>query len=95
MPYTIGQAKVKDYAKWESAFGAPEGKAARKAAGAKSWQVFRTANDPNEIIVLVEWNNLDNARKYYQNKEFLQRQLGIGVLGLWTDYLEEVERESV
>jgi len=80
MTFTLNRAKAEDYVKWKSAFGAPEGKTARKAAGAKSWQIFRNADDPNEIIVLIEWDNIDNARKYYQNKEFLQRQPGIGVL---------------
>ena len=95
MPYTIVRAKVEDYAKWKSGFSAPEGKARRKAAGAKSWQILHSKDDPNRIVTVMEWDNLDNARKYYQNKEFLQMQPGIGVLGLWTEYLEEVERESV
>ena len=95
MPYILSQVKIEDYATWKSAFGNPEGKANRKAAGAKSWQIFRSKDDPNHIVLLMEWDNLDSARKYYQNKGFLEKQPGIGVLQLWLSYLEEVEKESV
>jgi heme-degrading monooxygenase HmoA len=94
VPYIMSQVKLEDFATWKAAFGAPEGRASRKAAGAKSWQLFRSKDDANEIMLLIEWDSLDSARKYYHNKEWLERQAKIGVLQLWIHYLEEVEKES-
>jgi heme-degrading monooxygenase HmoA len=96
MPYVLGRVKVEDYTKWKSGFGAPEGNAMRKAAGAKSWQIFHTEDDADDIVVLLEWDNLENARKYYQSKEFQEAQPSAGVTRqVETLFLEEVERGSV
>jgi len=95
MPYILSRVKIRDYDKWFASFNSPEGKAARKASGAKSWHIFQSENDPNEIVALIEWDNLETAKKYYHDKDFLVKQPGIGVLQIWIDYLEEIDEYSV
>jgi heme-degrading monooxygenase HmoA len=96
MPYILGIAKVEDFDKWKSGFSGPEGVAMRKAAGGKSHQIFHPADDPNTVVVLIEWDNLDNARKYFQSKEFREAQPRAGVIGMpEVHFLEEVEEWSI
>lgn len=54
--------KVADYAKWRPVFD-EHGKT-RQASGSKHGHVFRNADNPNEIIVMFEWDSLENARKF-------------------------------
>jgi heme-degrading monooxygenase HmoA len=96
MPYVLAVNKVEDFDKWKSAFGGTEGAAMRKAAGEKAHQIFRSVDDPNRIVVLIEWENLDNVRKYYQSDKFREAQPKAGVTGMPELYfLNEVEKQSV
>lgn len=95
MPYILARIKVEDYTKWKSGFGSPESAATRKANGAKSYQIFCTEDDPNHLVVLIEWDTLDNARKYYQSDKFREAQKNAGVTGPPEMYfLKEVEKGS-
>ncbi len=91
MAYVLSRTRLKDYETWKAAFAGPEGRAARKAAGAKSWRIFRSQNDPNDITVLFEWNSLDNARKYYDTEAFRKKQPKVVLSDPEIFYLEEVE----
>ena len=67
----VTRHKVEDYARWKSAFdGDTE---MRKGAGEKSYQIFHTDDDPNNLAILFEWDNLDNARKFMQSEELRER----------------------
>lgn len=54
--------KVTDFATWMPAFTG-EG-AIRRAHGARQERVFRSAMDPNEVFVLLDWDDLERARLY-------------------------------
>ena len=96
MPYILTILKLRDYAEWKSGFDAEDGVALRKGSGMKCYQIFRTEDDPNKIVLLAEWDNLDNARKHIQSEKLRQihQQLGIPELPE-TYFLEEVEKRSV
>ena len=36
----------------------------RKDAGSKGGQVLRIADDPQEVVVILEWENLQNAEAF-------------------------------
>jgi heme-degrading monooxygenase HmoA len=65
---------IADYAKWHAGFDAHE--AARRAAGATGVnQVYRDVENPNQITVMLEWDNAENARKFASDpalKEVMQ-----------------------
>ena len=95
MPYALAvQLKVEDYAKWKSAFD--EFAAARKAAGQKSYQLFRSLDDPNTLVLLAEYDSLDNMRKFSQSDELREAMQQSGVTDPGMAYeLEELERGTL
>lgn len=54
--------QVTDFAAWMPAF-AEEG-SVRRAHGVRQEHVFRNALDPNEVFVLLDWDDLARARLY-------------------------------
>ena len=96
MPYALSIIKVEDYAKWKSDIDREEDVAMRKAFDMKSIQFFPTEDDPNKIVILTEFDNLDKARKFLQSEELQEVMKQSGVVSmLETYYLGEVERGSV
>jgi hypothetical protein len=79
---------------WESAF--EKGIDMRKAGGEKSYQIFHTTDDSNDLVLLFEWDNLGNARKYVRSEQLREAMKWAGVVGEPdVCLLEEVEKGSV
>jgi heme-degrading monooxygenase HmoA len=70
--------KVTDYEKWKSAFDAHS--VIRQAHGSRGGQLFRNAADPNELVVLLEWDVLEQARQFAQSEEFREVMQRAGVV---------------
>ena len=91
MPYMLVRHKVENYAKWKPAYD--EHAATRKDSGSKKAHLFRNADNPNEIVILFEWDNLDNARKFAQSEDLKKKMQQAGVSEKPDIYfLEEIER---
>src|SRR5215207_1926254 len=74
MPYMLVRHKVEDYERWKPGF--EEHGATRKESGSKGVRLFRNADDPNETVILLEWDDLENARQFAQSddlREAMQR----------------------
>ncbi len=78
MSYVMVKHKVADYARWKPIFDADG--ANRQAAGSKGGQLFRSADDPNEVVMLFEWD-LEKARQFSQREELRAKMQEAGVLG--------------
>jgi heme-degrading monooxygenase HmoA len=78
MPNLLVRHKVEDYAVWKPGYDAHG--AARKAAGCQGTTVFRSADDPNTVVVLLEWNTLENARQFAQSDELRETMQRLGVI---------------
>jgi hypothetical protein len=92
MAYVIVKCKVADYATWKRMFDA--GGASRQAGGSKGGQLFRSDDDPNEVIILLEWD-LEQDRQFRQREALQAKMQEAGVLGPPELYLlEEIERLS-
>jgi heme-degrading monooxygenase HmoA len=90
MAFVLLRGKVQDYARWKPTFD--EHGATRKAAGSKGARVFRSADNPNEVIILMEWDQLKNARQFTQSEDLKKTMEKAGVVGKPDVYfLEEVE----
>jgi heme-degrading monooxygenase HmoA len=61
MPYLLEQHKVHDYALWRAVFDADA--AGQKTAGCCGARILRNADDPEEVVVLFEWDTLERARQ--------------------------------
>jgi len=74
VPYSVSRIKVGDYAKFKPVFD--QASAMRKSYGAKGTNLFRDVDSPNDVIVFIEWANLEDARKFFKSddlKNALQR----------------------
>jgi heme-degrading monooxygenase HmoA len=89
MPYILVRHKVKDYAKWKPVF---DGHTFRKTSGSQGGQLFRTAGDPNELVVLMKWDSLDKAQAFAQSDSLRETMEKAGVADHPDVYfLEEIE----
>jgi heme-degrading monooxygenase HmoA len=92
MAYVMVKHTVADYARWKLVFDADG--ANRQARGSRGGQVFRSADDRNEVVILIEWD-LERARQFSQSEEFRAKMQDAGVLGLPEIFLlEEIEQLS-
>jgi heme-degrading monooxygenase HmoA len=78
MPYLLVRHKVTDYEKWKSAFDAHS--LTRQANGSRGGQLFRNASDPNEVIMLLEWDVLETARQFVQSEDLREVMQRAGVV---------------
>ena len=88
MSYLLVRHKVADFARWKAGFEA--GVALRRVAGEKTYRIFHTAEDPNVLLMLFEWENLDKARQFMNSPILKLGMERCGVtedLGHW--FLEE------
>jgi quinol monooxygenase YgiN len=92
MPYALGKFKVADYERWKQGFAA--GEAIRKAAGSHGALAFRSASDPNEIILLIEWDDLDVGKQVGSSPKVLELQQASGVISPFEPYQEADRFES-
>ncbi len=96
MAYLMFRGKLKDYEKWKPVFD--ELRPKRKEYGAIGGYLYRAADNPNELVVLMEWESVEKARKWAMS-EHVTRALEIGgVTGKREDLfsvLEVIEKVPV
>ena len=91
MTYVLVIHRVEDYSKWKPIYD--EDGATRKAKGSKGLFVFHNANDPNHIVVMSEWENLEKAKNFAESEDLINTMQKAGVVGRpAVFYLEEIER---
>ena len=91
MPYALVRHKVEDYARWKPIFD--KDAANRQASGSMGGYLFRNADDPNELVPLFEWDDLEKVRRFGQSDELRQKMQQAGVADRPDFYfLEEIER---
>jgi len=83
---------VEDYERWKPIFDHDRG-ATRKRSGSKGGWILRNANDPNELVILFEWDSLENARRFANADDLREAMQQAGVADQPDVYfLEEIER---
>lgn len=94
MPYMLVRHNVVDYENWKPIF--EEHGSTRRESGSKGGLLFRNADDPNEVVILLEWDDLENARQFAQSEDLREIMQRYGVIGQPDIYfLEEVEEVPV
>ena len=90
MPYLLVRHKVEDSERWKPGF--EEHGANRKESGSKGVRLFRNADDPNETVIITEWDDLEKARQFAQSDDLRETMQRLGVAGQPDIlFLEEVE----
>lgn len=79
MAHILVRQNVEDYTKWKEAFDVDAD--VRKAGGSQGGQVFQSANDPNEVFILLAWDTMENLRQFAQSDELKERMQRAGVTG--------------
>jgi uncharacterized protein (DUF1330 family) len=93
MPYILIRHKVKDYAKWKPVFD--EHGATRKASGSKGGYLLCNTEDPNEVVIFMEMDDLEKARQLVQSEDLRQAMERSGVIDQPDVYfLDLVDRPS-
>ncbi len=62
MPYVLVRHRVEDYERWKRVFD--EDGARRRESGCRGGLLFRSEEDPSEVVILLEWEDLDAARRF-------------------------------
>jgi heme-degrading monooxygenase HmoA len=92
MPYSLVRLKVADYAKFKPVFD--EVSLVRKAHGSKGGTLFQEADSSDKVTVLLEWDTLENARKFYQSDEIKKALQKSGNIKIDVYYLNKMENVS-
>ena len=69
--------KVEDYTAWREYFDSALD--FRKQSGEESFQLFRSADDPNEVWALVKWESLEKAKAFLDSDELKTKMKESGV----------------
>jgi len=94
VPSLLIRHKVEDYAAWKAVFD--EEAISRRANGSRGGWLFRGVADPNEVLVLLAWDDLDRARWFADSDDLREAMARAGVTEpteIW--FLEEVARPEV
>ncbi len=79
MPYLLIRHTVEDYDRWKPVFD--EHAPMRQAAGSKGGYLFRSADNPNEVVAIMEMEDLDRARQFVASDDLRQAMQKAGVTG--------------
>lgn len=79
MAHMLVKLNIESYAKWRPIFDGHE--SFRTAAGALSAQVFRSGDDPFQVFVLMEWDELERARQFAISDELKAAMEQSGMTG--------------
>jgi heme-degrading monooxygenase HmoA len=78
MPYVLIQHRVADYGKWKRVVNSA--KAWRKASGEKSFQVYRSSRNPNDLAIVCQWDTAARMQKFVKSAELRERMMDAGVI---------------
>jgi hypothetical protein len=70
---------VRDYEAWRPAYDAHE--AARRAAGLTNGRVFRSTEDPNDILILFDTSDRRRAEEFGGSEDLKSAMQNSGVIG--------------
>jgi heme-degrading monooxygenase HmoA len=94
MPYLIVRHKVQDFAAWKPVFD--EHGSTRKTSGSKGGYLFRSADDPNKVILVLEWSDLESARQFVNSEDLRKTMERAGVSDQPDIYfVDEVDHPAV
>lgn len=78
MYYLMMQQEVADYDTWRKVFDSME--SVRRSMGVQSDLILRGADNLQAITLLIEWDNLDNARRWMADPRLSEALKEAGVL---------------
>jgi len=93
MPYILIRHQVEDFDAWKSLFD--DHAETRAEAGSKGGQLFRTTEDPEDLVALMEWDSVENARSFAESSDLAETMREAGVVDEpEVAFLESIEEFS-
>jgi len=77
MPALLIRHHVADYAAWKAVFD--EHALTRRANGSQGGRLFHNASDPHEVLLLLEWDDLERARLFADSDDLRVAMARAGV----------------
>jgi len=77
MIHVLVRHNVSDYGKWKSVFDADH--EFRHKGGEVNCRIFHNADNLNDLTLLFEWENLEQAQRYMSSKELQNKMKQAGV----------------
>jgi hypothetical protein len=71
--------KVKDFNAWRTGYNGQEN--GRVSAGITNGRVFRSADDPNDVVVLQDVADVSRARTWWSSEDMKSELQKSGVIG--------------
>jgi len=91
MPAVLIRHRVADFDKWIQAYRRHEH--ARSAAGAVGSVVGQAEGDPNEVVINIEFKDMESAKAFMNSADLAQTMKRAGVLESATIYyLDNITR---
>ena len=78
MAHLLIRHTVENYDEWRAAFDAHA--PFRQASGSLGGHLFTAATNPNEIFMLLEWDDLQKARQFVESDELQKAMQNAGVM---------------
>ena len=78
MAFMLVRSKVRDFKTWKPAYDAHQ--PARDAAGLTEKYLLRNSDDPNEIVLLFEAQDLNRAKTFAASTDLRDRMQESGVV---------------
>jgi uncharacterized protein (DUF1330 family) len=94
MPFLLIRHTIHDYDTWKPAYD--EDAPNRRAHGSKGGRLYRNANNPQETIVILEFDDHERAVEFTESPELRERLQRAAVVD-HPDivFLDEVERSAM
>ncbi|MBI4340008.1 MAG: antibiotic biosynthesis monooxygenase [Chloroflexi bacterium] len=64
MPYMFVRITLNSFDQWKAAWDSPEQAQIRRAYGCISAKVYRGHESTNEVIILTQWQDMEDAREW-------------------------------
>lgn len=80
MAHFLVHHKVEDYKKWKPVFDSHSN--FRAENGSLGGKVFRSADDPNDVFVLLEFQNIEVVKKFAQSDGLKEAMKDAGVVSM-------------
>ena len=91
MTYVLAIQKIEEYDKWKKVFD--EHGDVRKTKGSKGAIIYGDSNDPKQLMIITEWENMDSAKNFALAEDLKIAMKKAGVIGLpELYYLEKIEK---
>ena len=87
MAYILVHHKIEDYNKWKPAFDDNAGD--RAEHGSTGGKIFRNADEPNDIFVLLEISSVEEGKKFAQSDSLKEAMQKAGVISMPEVYFLE------